>query len=286
MERFTTIIGNAKCRLKEWLMPVMAVLVLLFIFSIAGGGVSQNDKWRIDNIIIEGNSVVSADDVRDFVKEKLAGNYFFVYARENSYLYPRQEIEEGLLDMFPRLASAKVSRVSMHTIAVTVSERKPYALWCGTSHVQQLANLSDCWFIDDTGFVFDRAPVFSEGVYLETYGELVEKKVGEPLRGMLPYNRFAVVNSFIKLFRAEMGDLLRVEFKPEGEVEATIQNSVKYPFLFGVAVRFKDDQKPATLIKNLSLTIPVQFPDNSALEKKLLYIDMRFGNKIFFGFEN
>jgi hypothetical protein len=53
-----------------------------------------------------------------------------------------------------------------------------------------------------------------------------------------------------------------------------------------VTIRFKDETSPEALIKKIKTAIPAQFPDNMALKKKLLYIDMRFGNKVIFGFEN
>lgn len=263
----------------------LAVIVLLLLFFVAGGGVSQNDKWRIEQIDVIGANTVSDDAMRVLVQEKLLGNYFFAYARENSFLFPRAEIERALLEASPRLKTATISRVDARTVAVTVSERKPYALWCGEKFSTETTEAADCWFIDEVGFVFDRAPVFSEGVYIEMYGALVEKTEGDPLRAALPVTRFAFVDTFAKLIRAELGEPVRIGMKEEGENEITIRSSAVYPFLAGVTVRFKDGQDPAVLMKNLRLAIPSKFPENIVLKKKLLYIDMRFGNKIFFGFE-
>ena len=263
----------------------VAVMILLLLFIVAGGGFSHNDKWRIDRIDIVGANAVSAEEVRALAGEKLLGNYFFVYARENSFLFPRAEIERELIETFPRLKTASVSRADAHTIVATVSERKPYALWCGEVFYTEVLELADCWFVDEAGFVFDRAPVFSEGVYLKVYGTLVEENAGEPLRGVLPYERFASANTFAKLIRAELGELTRIEITGNGESEITIRTSAAYPFLVGVAIRFKDGENPLSLMNNLRAAIQAQFPENGASKKKLLYIDMRFGNKIFFGSE-
>lgn len=269
---------------------------MLLLFFVAGGGVSQNDKWRIEHIDIIGANAVSDEAMRALVNEKLLGNYFFVYARENSFLFPRAEIERALPETFSRLRTASIRRVDAHTATVTVSERRPYALWCGDEFHIEATKATDCWFIDEIGFVFDRAPVFSEGVYLEIYGALVEKTEGEILRATLPSTRFVFVDTFAKLIRAELGEPFRIEMKGDGENEIVIRSSAVYPFLAGVAVRFKDGQDPAILMKNLRASIPVQFPfvanaiagklENVAPPKKLLYIDMRFGNKIFFGSES
>ena len=127
MEKFTSFVENSREYLKERFMPAMALCILLFLFLVAGGGVSQDDKWRVDNIVIGGANAVSTDDIHNLVKEKLLGQYFFVYARENIYLYPRREIELTLLEKFPRLANARIARLAADTNSVNVSERKPYA---------------------------------------------------------------------------------------------------------------------------------------------------------------
>lgn len=283
MERFTTIVENVREQFAKCFMPAMAIVILVALFSVAIGGVSQNNRWQIDTIEIDGAHTVSVDAIREIIKNKLSGNYFFIYSRGNSYLFSRNEIEYALLETFPRLASAQVFRNGNHTIKVVVSERKPYALWCG--EISDGSELPNCWFIDITGFVFDKAPAFSTGVYMEVYGKLDEKNNRDILRGVLPSVSFATANNFARLVRAEVGEPIRIAFKDEEEINLTIQSSQPYPFLSGVIVRFKNENDPVLLLKNLLVAIRAQFPESIALKKKLLYIDMRFGNKIFFGFE-
>ncbi|MBI5400538.1 MAG: hypothetical protein HZB12_00255 [Candidatus Yonathbacteria bacterium] len=295
MKRFATIIENAREKFGRWFMLAMVAGILFLLFFVTGGGVSHNARWHIDNIEVAGASTVSADAIRELVNEKLSGNYFFVYARVNSYLYPQKEIEHALLEAFPRLDNVHAFRVDAHTVAIAVSERKPYALWCGVDADSRELNaegrggktgMENCWFIDTMGFVFDRAPIFSEGVYMEVYGKLVEKNNGDALREMLPPARFANANIFAQMIRTDAGEPSRIVLKDEGEMEIAIRSSTAHPFLQGASVRFKDEYNPTTLITNLNASLEKEFPDNVALKKKLLYIDMRFGNKIFFGFEN
>lgn len=292
MERFQAITNKVRVQFAGWLSKIFILVLLSFLFFIAGGGVSHNSKWRIDRIDISGVNTVSDDAIRAVVFQELAGNYFFVYARENSYLFPKAEIEQTLLETFPRLASVSAKNSSNNTITITVRERKPYALWCGLpEQVKMLLGINDttiaenCWFIDSAGFVFDKAPGFSKGVYTEVYGKLVEKNINEPLRASLPYDRFATADEFTKLLRKSIGEPFRIIIKPDSEIEVTIYTSTQYPFLAESTLRFKDELQPETLVKNLQKAIPVQFPNNTALKKKLLYVDMRFGNKIIFGFE-
>lgn len=280
---------NIFLRLREqsetWLSRFVILVLLAGLFFVALGGISHNTKWQIFQVNVVGANAVSAETVRGVALEKILGNYFLVYARNNSYLFPVGEIEQAILAQFPRIASASIQRIDDHTLTINISERKPYALWCGEEASQEPRELTNCWFIDSTGYIFDHAPIFSHGVYTEVYSKLVEKNNGDPLRAALPYDRYVTGDSFTKLLEGEVGESLRIIIKNGGESELVLRGNSAYPFLSNVSVRFKDSDTPDTLIKNLLKAIKVQFPSHEALKKKLLYIDMRFGNKIFFGFE-
>lgn len=280
MNNMTNFFARFREQSGIWFSRALIILVLLFLFFVAGGGVSHKSKWQILEANVVGGSAVSAEEVRELAMNKILGNYFLVYARNNSHLFPVGEINQALLSAFPRISEVSVERTDEHSITINISERKPYALWCGEKQIPK-----DCWFIDEVGFIFDKAPVFSKGVYMEVYGKIIERKTGEVLRGSVPYDRFATANTFAELLSEEVGKPYLISLKPEGEVEVTLLTSVKYPFLAETSLRFKDESTPAVLLKNLLRALPVQFPNNVGLKKKLLYIDMRFGNKVIFGFE-
>lgn len=286
MAKIASIIAGLREHGSAWFMRGIAVLILAFLFFIAIGGISQNDRWKITRVIVTGTQTVDSDTVEALAREKLKGNYYIAYARENSEIFPRRDIEEGLLNVFPRLASAHAGRVDMHTISVKVSERKPYALWCGEAYLETGRPSEGCYFIDDAGFVFDRAPIFSDGVYLEVYGPLEGKQNENALRAHVPSAQFTLLFTVGQALARDLGEPLRIVLKPEGEVTVTMKKSAAYPVLAGVELRFKDSTTAEALMKNLLAALPVQFPADIIPKKKLLYIDMRFGNKIFFGFEN
>lgn len=283
MKRFYDTTYDIRGQFREWFGRLFILLILAFIFFIALGGVSHNSKWQINRIDVLRAGTLSVENIRAVVGQKLLGNYFFVYARDNSFIFPKSEIEGKLLRDFPRLASVSVRQSGVNGIVVEASERKPYALWCGEEPKEVS---KDCWFVDNSGFVFDKAPVFSDGVYVEIYAKLSGKINGEPVGSLIPHNRFVVSDTFAKLISVSIGKPSRILLKENSEMEIVIYASQKHPFLSGASLRFLDESKPEALLKKLLLAIPAQFPTNIALKKKLLYIDMRFGDKVIFGFED
>lgn len=262
----------------------LAVIILLLLFFVAGGGISQNDRWRVEQIRVEGTNESDRDRLLLFTQEKLKGNYLLMYARENSYLFPERDIEEGILQEFPRLKDVQVEKMDNHTLLVSVVERKPFVLWCGAEYLHTKV-LDDCWFIDTTGFVFERAPIFSTGVYFEVYGALERVAKNTFLRAVLSKERFGFAISFVRELQKEHISPLRIFIRPEGEYGIVINSSEHFSYLRDVEILFKEGQDTNILIKNLLASLRTQFPEGSVLKKKLLYTDLRFGNKVFFGFE-
>lgn len=268
------------------LYKTLAAMVLLSLFFVAFGGVSQNSTWKIAEVKIAGTQVVDEDDLLALVKDKLEGNYFSVYARANSIIFPRREIEAELLKNFPRLKSAIARHSDAHTVTIEVAERKTSMLWCGEEFNIEAPALAGCWLMDEGGFIFDRAPIFSEGVYREIYSALLYADEGTPLRARVPPLRYSFTRAVEHGIERELGDASRIFIKPKGEYGIVINSSALYPILSGAEVRFKDGQPAERLIHNLLATLPVQFPADDISQKKLSYIDLRFGNKVFFGFES
>ena len=271
-------------RMRAWLARAMMVLTLAFISFVTLGGISHNEHWRINTIQIAGESVTPEADIRSIVEKELLGNYFFVFARNNSLLFPKNSIVSSIVTQFPRIQSVQVSYVDAHTIQVVVSERKPYALWCGNEIQATSTQAAPCWFIDSNDLVFDQAPIYSDGVYVEMYGQLNPESINSPIGESLPLAPFDNVKDLIQGMQKEIGTPLRILFKKNGEYEVTMYSSDLYPMLSGVVIRMSADMVPRDVVTNLSAAIQEEFPAGTTNHRKLQYIDMRFGSKIFFGF--
>ena len=274
-ERGSTLLGR--------LAAFFALSLLLFV---AIGGVSHHPRWQITTIQVFGATIVSPDDIRTFVTQSISGDYYFAYARDNSLIFPKQEIEKALLVKFPRVQTSVASKVDSHTISIVVTERKPYALWCGEGFNAESYELVNCWFTDNTGYIFDQSPIFSEGTYLEVYGPLESGTTDNPIAGKVSSARYVNADHLAQALRADVADTLRIILLPDGELEIVVRANASYPMLNKVTLKLKDEMVPTVIVKNLHAALKEEFPDGTPKTKKLKYIDLRFGNKIFFGFEN
>ncbi|MEK7460367.1 MAG: hypothetical protein AAB628_02360 [Patescibacteria group bacterium] len=290
MTRLKQHFARAREEYKTWSRWGVASVFLALLFFIALGGVSQHERWKIQHIEIKNGGVVSQDEILADVKSLLVGNYYLAYSRENSYLFPKNEIEALLVDTYPVLATVRAGRTDSHTIFIETTAREEYALWCGEKYLfenpYQKGDLTNCYFIDKDGFLFSKAPAFSSGVYFEVYAPLDYKNEGDPLRSSVRSSEYHAVTNIYDVFRKDLAEPMRIVIKEEGEISVILNTSALHPFLRGVEIRTDMNTNATTSASNLIKALSTQFPNGEVSKKKLIYIDMRFGNKIFFGYEN
>ncbi len=133
----------------------------LCLYSAAAAGlllsalsfISSLDALAVREVRVEGASRLSASAVEAVADADLAGTYGYFFPRSNVLLYPRSDIRRDVLAL-PPVKSAQVTRTSLGTVEVSVSEREAVALWCAGSR----GDSSDCYALDDAGYVFDRQP--------------------------------------------------------------------------------------------------------------------------------
>ena len=127
---------------------VLAVYGLLTVAVIgAVAYASRLPQFTIQTVHVSGAQHVSEESVRTVVDEKLDGSYGLLIPKRLSYVVPAGTLTAAVLDAFPVVQSVLVTRLSVTELAVEVTERVPYALWCNAV----------CYRMDEYGFIFDTA---------------------------------------------------------------------------------------------------------------------------------
>lgn len=249
-------------RLKAALIAAAAAILL-------GGPVMilRSSKLLIAEVKVEGNEVTLSEDIESIARGNLAGAYAWVLPKGSALLYPRERIENELLQNIPRLSSAKVSLSGMRGLNVEVRERLPHALYCKGS------GPSKCYFLDETGFIFSEAPDFSGEVYIKYRSE---PELAEPLRAQLfRPEEFEKLELF--LYNLKVLDIVPQTVTRVGdEFELSQPN--------GPLVKWRGDQDLDALLVDFE-----SFLHNSGLKKadiaRMSYIDLRFDSKVFYRFD-
>ena len=159
--------------------------------------------------------------------------------------------------------------VKNQTLAIAVVERVPAYLWCaGTPE-----NQGTCYFMDNAGYIFSEAPNFSGHTYFAYYGMI---SADNPVRlTYLDSKQFEDLN-LIQSGLVKIGLPTFAENSSADGARELYLNS-------GGKIIFKNTADPAMLISSLSM-VKSQTSILNQGAQPLDYIDMRFGNKVYYKF--
>ena len=272
-----------KRRKETFKMVSLFFLVFLLVF-VALVYISKIESLNINEIRIEGNSTIDSGTIEAKVKEEIAGKYLWLFPKSNIMYYPKGKIRENLSSNFKRLGEIYFSIEKNEILVVSLSEREAKYMWCGDTptDVGLLQNdmptsteSGKCFFLDKEGYVFDEAPYFSGEVYFRFFGSLNEDKnyFSKESFGKLIEFKDAIIDmgmNPVAMYVEESGDIEVYLSKGSGA---------------GIEPRiiFRLDNELQNTIENLKTALDTE-PLKSKFKNKyssLLYIDLRFGNKVY-----
>ena len=162
-------------RRRAYLFTALGLIALYGIFFAAQWLVLRSPVFRVDHVVVQGNSAVSSTDVIALAEASAGSSHDIlrsVLTFNNMLLWPGS-ISQGELQLIPQLASANISKdFFSHTITITVTERVPFGIWCfsasptgGIASTTATDTNTPCYWFDKTGTIFEKAG--------ETQGDLV-----------------------------------------------------------------------------------------------------------------
>jgi hypothetical protein len=256
-----------KARRKR-LTIISGILLALFISSVF---VLRMKSFRISSVTVTGAQAIDAAKVEAGVREALAGSFFFVIPHDSAFLYRNGKIRREIESRFPRFRSIELSLSGFDSLGVSVEEREPHALYCGKS--ASTAG-SPCYFLDETGFIFDNAPGFSDGVY---FAYASEEAVDEPLGSYyLPVSEFEPLAGFIAKLPALGLDPLSLQLA-DGEFTLSLANGGK--------ILWPRESDIARIYSNLeAFLVSPEIAGDKTFISRFSQLDLRTEDKVFYKF--
>ena len=240
------------------------LLFLVGALCLAGGALYALSRpaLRIQRVELAGATRIPEESLRALLAEQLSGAYFGVIPRAHILFYPRAAIRESLLLRFPSLSRVSLSLKNLAALQVSVREREPAALWCVAEHV--------CFFIDRTGFAFEEAGAEREGRYYRLERVATTSPIG---RAVIESKRLADLFAFLKELERLSLEPRRVVFEEAHEMRVALSNGVQLLLKEGAYAKALDSMQ--VLLRDEALP-------KTENELSVYYIDLRYGNKVYF----
>ncbi len=229
-------------------------------------------KLQITTVDVVGTTVLDEHDITSFVMSRLVGTRAWVFPKTSVFLVSEHSLEDTLKVKFPRIETVSVKRSTFHSLVVTIKEYDAVYLWCTDTQ-------NDCYFMDNQGVVYSKAPIFSGTAYpkIITGDRLAPlpfqgmdaadiARIALLEKGLSDINIVPTVFKNISLHEMEI-DFLHNKSVAQLRVDPSIDTTTTLEYIFS-GIRA---QPLADLFHNP--------------EKILLYLDIRFSNKVVYKFQ-
>jgi len=258
--------GYVKRRRNKYLSIFYITLISFFVLFGLVVYLSRLEMFRIFDTYITGAVLVEEYKVEEEVRNFLEGNIFFFFPQNNIFLYNKDNLISHLENKFPRIESIKARFDGDSVLSLEIKERSPYALWCDNF------SENECFFMDQSSKIYSKAPKFSGDAYFKYYG-LIE---GDPLGQIYlkDVNFFISLGQFVKYTERLSLSPYYLKVLDNGQYELHL--------LEGGKIFFDDQSTLDEVAFNLEAVLTSSDFASTTNFKNLDYIDLRFGNKLFY----
>lgn len=268
MSRVQLPVSRLKARRRKR-RALMLFFCLFIIGALLGSAVALSwaSPLRIQQVDIVGVSSANKNMVEEKARRNLDGAYWYIFPKDNIFLYPKDAIRADLLREFPVFASVAVSARDFRTIQVEAVERATRALWCGEG--RELATA--CLSLDEGGAAYALAADFSGLVYARYTGAL---PAGPLPRQFLTPDAFRALSALVDEFARKVTDTSISTVVVEGD-EARIVCANGFTLIFSLA------DSGADVLERFTLALTAE-PFVGHTLSEFEYLDLRFGDKLYY----
>src|SRR5258708_1852190 len=138
---------------------VIVIVGILWLFT-------RSPFFRIQAIVIRGNSSIPGADVKDLLYSAVLRNHGFVKSLlglDSLLAWPSGMLPASDTNLIPQLADLSVSKnYFTRTVSVAVAEREPFGIWClmprGSSATSVAVPVTNegCFCFDRSGTIFEK----------------------------------------------------------------------------------------------------------------------------------
>lgn len=257
--RYTSAQLKERKKRKKKIITILIVILVVSIISLIAY-YSHHERININQIVISENRHINDDLVIEDVNSILSGNYLLVFSKSNFLIFPRTEVKK-YLDNLPAVSDVKVKVSNLNTLNIEVVEYEEVLRWCGESYL----NPTDCFLVNDKGDIFARDLV-SEVPRI--YGVIDQEDViGKKILD---------IDEFDNLMQLIKGLDTEIDFIDTEDSETFALHTTAGPYILVTL-----DNSPEEIISNLR-TVRDTEEINDVQLGNLEYIDLRFGNRVYY----
>jgi hypothetical protein len=247
-------------RIKRIAWTIFA-LVLLATVSYWSG----HQSLTISQIEITPNQYIDDTELEARILEALESRHLFLFSRKNFLLIPKRQIRNVILQNYRSVAKVTLT-VRPDILTVEIEEYQAVAKWCGFDPNEP----KDCFLVNSRAEIF--APDSLQADVMRLFGshESSENIIGQSYIDPLIFEKILIFTSNLPDFE------INADYVDTTDEETFTIHTKEGPYLL---IERTDD--PNEVLNNLKTVIESEGL-NGAQFRNLEYIDLRFGNKVYY----
>jgi cell division septal protein FtsQ len=250
-----------------WIVCIVACLsAIVFVLRF--------DKLLIHDVQIAGTVAVPSDQVKEIVDSYLGQSWLGMIPRTSYFMYPSAAIATAITSQIPRVDTVRLVRHG-DILSVNITERVPSAVVCPImpDGLPADAAVGDCFFSDDSAFIYAKAPAQSGTIYVEFDGDFnATTTVVSIGQAFMNAHQFVTLRKLTDDVSKIGLDIVKVNIMTDGDIDLTAKA--------GTVIHIRTAETYETVASNLQL-----FLDKIRSTKKasdISIIDLRYGNSVFY----
>lgn len=244
-------------RSKRKIIYFFPVILFLIVFYL----ICFSSFFQIKKIEISGNQKISLADLKNQIEENLTKKILF-FDSKSLFLVNFKEIQGNILKKYPAIEEVYFSKKLPDRLEVSIKERSPVAVF---------EKDNNYFFIDESGIVFEKVQERQNFLLIKKPDFTQEINLGQNIIKKEEISQFLKVGPEFKNrnleFQADLAELVN-------EQRFNVKTSEGFDVYFDLLGDISQQ------VLNLSVILKEKI--SPEVRRNLEYIDLRFGNQIYY----
>lgn len=275
MLRESRIVYPGKIAKPSRVFPRRPVFILLIVFGVFGLGagiwyIAGLPALAVNQIEASGTGAVPIEKIRQATAEIISGKLWFLIPRNNFFAVSGNRIERELRRRFPEISLVAIEKDFPHRLRVHASGRKLWGVYCERPSAPPAGG---CAYLDADGLAYEELSNFGGWLLPVLYGPSAVR-LGQ---AVIPSGRLQFFDRSKEALASLGGNLLWL----------SSASSTPEDVRLGLAEGWQLWVTASRPVEEWSGILKALLEKEIGEERaRLEYIDLRFGNKVFYKFRN
>lgn len=265
-----------KSAIRLWMVVTIAITVAAIAGSIFTVRMSA---FQIHTISVSGTNSVSVENIQKETESVIDGSYGFGLVPYRFLLaVPAQKIADRMRESFPLVADITVKKVFPDELDIAIRERELFGILCNDRAVKNESLAKDeafeCSYLDTEGIAYQRSPVSSGFLITRISTDASSTPVGAQAIERATMDRMIFLRKELPAIIGSSVTTFEFMFAIPHEIRAVAGA--------GFSLIFKRDDDFENVLRVLKAVLEKEI---GSKRKRLDYIDLRYGNKVFYKYK-